>query len=277
MAQRANWKGSLKIAELGCAVALYTAASTAERISLHSINRVTGNRTRREYIDAETGKPVAREDQVKGYELSDGDYILLDPEEISAAVPVPDKVLDIEAFIPCTEVDETYFDQPYYLAPAGPADHEVFGLIRDGLAAAKVVALARTVLFRRMRTLVIRPLDDGLVATTLNFDYEVRPAETAFKSIPAVKVEAEMLDLARHIIRTKTGRFDPSAFDDRYEDALAELVKAKLAGRKIKPRRDKKTAQPVDLLQALRESAQLDRTEKSPQPRGSRSPKRKAG
>lgn len=134
MAPRANWKGTLKIAELACPVALYTAASTSDRIAFHTINRATGNRVRREFVDAETGKLVDREDQVKGYEVSDGEHVLLDPEDIAAAVPDSDKVLTIEAFLPCGEVDDVYFDKPYYLAPADRSGQEAFGLIRDGLA-----------------------------------------------------------------------------------------------------------------------------------------------
>lgn len=228
MPPRANWKGFLKVAELSCPVALYTAASTSERISFHTINRATGNRVRREFVDAETGELVEREDQVKGYELSEGEHVVLAPEEIAAAIPESNKVLAVGAFLPCAEIDNVYFDKPYYLAPADRPGDEAFALIREGLAAAKVAAIARTVLFRRMRTLLMRPHGRGLIATTMNFDYEVRAAEAAFKDIAGVRIEPEMLDLARHIIRTKTGTFDPSQFDDRYEAALEELVKAKL-------------------------------------------------
>lgn len=274
MAPRANWKGILKIAELACPVALYTAASTSDRIAFHTINRATGNRVRREFVDAETGKPVDREDQVKGYEVSDGEYILLDPEDIAGVVPDSDKVLAIEAFLPCGDVDDVYFDKPYYLAPADRLGQEAFGLIRDGLAQKKVAAIARTVLFRRMRTVLIRADGVGLVATTLNFDYEVRSAEAAFKDIPAPKIPDEMLDLARHIIQTKMGNFDPAAFDDRYEAELAELVKAKVEGRKIKSRAAKPRGKVVDLMEALRESAKLgDKPGSVRKPRA----KRKAG
>lgn len=278
MAPRANWKGTLKIAELACPVALYTAASTSDRIAFHTINRATGNRVRREFVDAETGKLVDREDQVKGYEVSDGEHVLLGPEDIAAAVPDSDKVLTIEAFLPCGEVDDMYFDKPYYLAPADRSGQEAFALIRDGLAVKKVAAIARTVLFRRMRTVLIRADGAGLVATTLNFDYEVRSAEATFKDIPAPKIPGEMLDLARHIIQSKMGKFDPGAFDDRYEAALAELVKAKVESRKIKPRAAKPRGQVVDLMEALRESAKMGGKPGSARKlRAKPAPKRKAG
>lgn len=255
MAPRANWKGYIKLGEINCAVALYTAASTSERMSFHLLNRKTGNRLNREFVDSETGRPVDREDQVKGYEVSDGRYVELEPEEVASAVPEADKVLEIEEFVACADIDDTFFDKPYYLAPADGQSAEVFALIHDGLAASRVAAVARTVLFRRFRTLLIRPHRRGLVATTLAYDYEIRPAGEAFDDIPRLKLDTEMLDLAGHIIDTKKGRFDPEAFDDRYEAMLAELVKAKIEGRKTRKRKPPEETRPSDLLDALRRSA----------------------
>jgi DNA end-binding protein Ku len=282
VAARANWKGFLKVAELVCPVALYTAASTSDRISFHMLNRATGNRLHREFIDSETGKPVERDDQVKGYETGDNDYIMLDPDEVASAVPESDKTMNVEAFIACGEIDDIYFDKPYYLAPADRHGQEVFTLIREGMKSRKVAALAQTVLFRRVRTVLIRPHDDGLIATTLNYDYEVRSADETFSEIPAIKLKGEMLELAEHIIKTKSGRFDPSKFDDRYDAALAEVVKAKIEGRKIKPRKPKAEGKVVDLMDALRQSAgsagkpAKSRTRKAPAARKP-APRRKAG
>jgi DNA end-binding protein Ku len=255
VAPRANWKGFLALGELSCAVALYTAASTSERIAFHTINRATGHRVRREFVDRETGKPVEREDQVKGYEVGDGDYVVLEPEEIEAVVPASDKTLKVDAFIACSEVDTAYLDRPYYLAPTDRVAEEVFALIREGLRGKKVAMLARTLLFRRLRTLLIRPHEAGMIASTLNFDYEVRDAADIFRSVPELKIKGEMLDLAEHIIATKRGEFDPRAFDDRYESALAELVQAKVEGRKLPTRKPAKPAPVVDLMEALRQSA----------------------
>ncbi|ODT47032.1 Ku protein [Devosia sp. 63-57] len=255
MAPRANWKGFLKVAELTCPVALYTAASTSDRIAFHTLNRATGHRVRRQFVDSDTGKPVERDDQVKGYEVGSGEYITLDPETVAAAVPDSDKTLDISSFIACSEIDDVYFDKPYYLAPAGHDADEAFALIRDGMSKRQVAALAQTVLFRRVRTVLIRPHGKGLIATTLNYDYEVRSADAAFEDVPDFKLKGEMLELAEHIIKTKRGSFDPAKFDDRYEAALADLVKAKLEGRKIEKRPPPKDDKVVDLMAALRESA----------------------
>lgn len=236
-------------------MALYTAASTSERIAFHTINRATGHRVRRQFVDAETGEPVASDDQVKGYEVVQGEYVVLEPEEVAAVVPESDKTLSISGFVDNADIDDVYFDKPYYLAPSSKPAEETFALVREGLRAKKVAAVARAVLFRRVRTLLIRPHDAGLVATTLKFDYEVRPAKEAFESVPVLNIKGEMLQLAEHIVETKKGTFDPFAFEDRYEAALAELLEAKLAGRKIETPARPKREKVVDLMDALRRSA----------------------
>ncbi|MET0748084.1 MAG: Ku protein [Rhizobium sp.] len=262
MAARASWKGQLTIDALSCSVGLYTAVSSSERLSFHIINRKTGNRVERQFVDSETGKPVEREDQVKGYRLDDGDYLVMEGDELASVIPQSDKILAIESFIGWDDIDKLYFDRPYFLMPVEDDDQEVLALIIEAMHKQKVAALAHAVLFRRYRTLLIRPYEKGLIATMLNFDYEVRSQTEAFEEIPEVKVTGEMLELASHIIDTKKGRFDPSAFDDRYEEALVELVKAKVEGKplpKAKPVKDEKV---VDLMQALRESAGMAKPSK---------------
>jgi len=255
MASRALWKGHLSVGQLSCAVALYAAATTSERVSFHIVNKKTGNRVRREYVDEQTGKAVERNDQIKGYETSKNRYVLLEQEEIASAVPQSDKTLSVDHFIDCGDVDTAYFDKPYFLTPADEDAEEAFAVIREGMRKKKVAALASAVLFRRVRTLLLRPRGCGLLANTLNFDYEVLPAEEAFEDLPDLRIKGEMLDLAKHIIDTKLGAFDPSAFDDRYDAALAELVKAKSEGREIEKPRKKPQGKVIDLMQALRDSA----------------------
>ncbi|WP_374435827.1 Ku protein [Tabrizicola sp.] len=276
MAPRANWKGRIRLGEISIGVALYTAATTSDRVALHMVNRRTGNRLKNEMIDSETGKPVEKDDEVMGYEVDSGDYVLLEQEEIASAVPASDKALPIEAFIPCTDIDTLYFDRPYYLGPSDAASVEAYALLREGMEREGVAALARTVLFRRLRTVMIRPHGAGLIANTLNFDYEVRSAERAFSDIPDLKIEGEMLELAEHIIKTKLGDFDPSAFDDRYEAALADLVKAKLDGRPPPRQKEAPREKVVDLMAALRESAKAAKGRKAPAKDKEKAPRRKA-
>jgi len=252
--QRAQWKGFLKFGEVSAGVALYTAASTSDRIAFNTINKATGNRVNRVFIDSETEELVEKEQQTKGFEIENGHYIIIDPDEVAAAIPESNKTLEVEAFIPCVDVDDVYFDKPYYLTP-DKMGSDAFAALRDGMRKSKVAAIARTVLFRRMRTVLIRPHGKGLIATTLNYDYEVRSSKKAFEEMPKIKIEGEMLDLAKHIIGTKKGEFDPASFDDRYEAALEELVKAKIEGKSVPKRKKVEVSKPNDLLAALRESA----------------------
>jgi DNA end-binding protein Ku len=255
LSPRASWKGFLKIADVTIPVGLYSTASTSDRIALHTINRPTGHRVRREFVDVDTGKAVERDDQVKGYEVAKDEYVSVEADEIAAVIPHGDKTLTVSAFVDLEGVDNLYFDKPYYLAPADRGADENFALVRDGMRKANVAAVAEAVLFRRARTVLVRALDGGLIASTLNYDYEVRSVEQAFSEIPGKEITGEMLDLAVHIIKTKQGAFDPRKFEDRYEDALAELVKLKLEGKAIPKRAQLQSEPTVSLMQALRDSA----------------------
>jgi len=273
MTPRASWKGYLKVGQLVCPVALYTAASTAERVSFHTVDRATGHRLRRQFVDRDTGVEVSRDEQVKGYEVGPEDYVVLEPEELAAAVPEGDKTLAVETFLPCDTIDDLFLDRPYYLAPAAGGG-AVYAMLREGMREADVAALATAVLFRRVRTVLIRPAGRGMVATTLNFDYEVRPEREAFADLPDAEVDDEMLALARHIIETKEGAFDPAAFDDRYEAAVVALVRAKAEGRRIEPPKPRPAAKVIDLMDALRRSAA---EAGAPAPKTGAKTKRKAG
>ncbi|MEW6121908.1 MAG: Ku protein [Pseudomonadota bacterium] len=254
---RASWKGFLTVGALSCRVALYAAASTSERIALHMVNRKTGHRLRRQYVDEETGTVVESDDQVKGYEVSKGEYVTLEGDEVADLVPESTRTIAVNTFLACTDIDTTYLDRPYFLAAVDAPSAEVLGLLAAGLADRKAAALGEAVLFRRVRRLLIRPGLEGnaLLASTLNFDYEVRAADEVFRNLPTAQIPDEMLDLATHIIRSKSGTFDPAALDDRYETALAELVRAKMEGKPLPKPAPRRTEKVVNLLDALRASA----------------------
>jgi DNA end-binding protein Ku len=280
MAARANWKGFLRVGELSCPVALFTASSSSERIAFHIVNRRTGRRVHRQFVDSETGDVVEAANQTKGYQTGDQSYAIIEPEEIAAAIPDSDKTLNVQSFAPCGSIDALYLDRPYYLAPT-EGGGEAFALLREAMRARKVAAIARAVLFRRMRTLLVRPHDNGMIATTLTFDYEIRSAADAFADIPNIAIKGEMLSLAEHIIETKAGNFDAAAFDDRYENALADLVRAKQQGKPIKPKAPVAATNVADLMEALRQSAGAKPAAKKSGRRGQTaaksSGKRKAG
>ena len=162
---RAQWKGFIKFGEVTFGVALYTAASTSERITFNTINKATGNRVNRVFIDSETEDPVPKEKQTKGFEIDNGQYIIIDPEEVAATIPESNKTLEVEAFIPCSDVDDVYFDKPYYLTP-DKMGGDAFAALRDGMKRSNVAAIARTVLFRRMRTVLEEALSPLRSTTT---------------------------------------------------------------------------------------------------------------
>lgn len=255
MAARAVWKGTLTIDGTNIPVALHTAVSGSSKLHFHILNRKTEHRVSRAYIDAETGDKVSNEDLMRGYDTGNGDMIILSPEDIAAAAPEADKTLSVGALIPCDEIDRLYFDRPYYLTPAAPAAAQAYAEFRDTLRKKNAAAVAHAVLFRRLRAVLIRAHGDGLIATLLNFNHEVRSPDAAFEDIPNLKIKGEMLDLAEEIIKRLAGEFDPASFTDRYEDALAELIKAKAEGRKIPAPKKRKAAPKMDLMEALRKSA----------------------
>jgi DNA end-binding protein Ku len=278
MSPRAIWKGLLRLGELNSPVALFAATSSSERIAFHILNRKTGHRIRRQFVDSQTGKPVEAADQTKGYEGADHKYVIVEPDEIAAVIPESDKTLDIQSFISCGAFSELYLNRPYYLAPTDSGG-ELFALIREGMASTQSVAIARAVLFRRLRTVMVRPDGAGMIATTLSFDYEVRPAATAFDDIPKIAIKGEMLKLAEHIITSKAGSFDAAKFDDRYEAALAEVVRAKQAGEPVIARTPAKATNVVSLIDALRQSAggKASPAAKAGKTRAARSRSTKAG
>lgn len=255
MNRRASWKGNLAFADFNCEIGLYSALTSAEKISFNIVNRKTGHRVERQYVDGDTGDPVLREDQVKGYELDNGDHIVIEGDEIARLMPESDKVIRIGHFLPCDEIDKLYFDKSYYLAPTQQGGEEALTLLAKAMEDENVVALGEAVLFRRNRILLIRPSGRALVATTLNFSYEVRSRTAVFKSIPDITFDDEMLELAGHIIEKRAGTFDPADYSDRYNDALAELVKAKIEGREIVRPPARSEDNIIDLKEALRRSA----------------------
>lgn len=255
MTRRAIWKGMLSFGKLSFHVGLYSALSAEEKISFHIVNRKTGNRVERQFVDSETGKPVDRKEQIRGHETEEGDYVTVEADALKALAPESDKMISVRSFIACDDIDKLYFDKPYYLAPSGEDAEDGFRLFALALEKKNSAAFAEAILFRRNRALVIRPHDNTLVATTLHYDYEVRSAKRVFASLKTEVYDDEMLDLAGHIIDTRMGAFDPADYEDRYNHALVSLIRAKLEGRKLEPAKLEEAGNVADLREALRQSA----------------------
>jgi DNA end-binding protein Ku len=255
MAVRSAWKGYLKLSLVTCAVELYNATTYVEKVSFHVINRETGNRVKRQFVDAGSGEPVEEEDQVKGYEVSDGEYLLLEDEEIESVEIESEHTLDLEGFVQRSQIDPVYLDTPYYLAPADEVSEEAFAVIREALEKKKMAGMARIVLHRRERPVLVEPRGRGMLLTTLRFEKLVRADKEVFDGIETVRTDAEMIDLASSIIDRKKTKFDPSKFEDRYEDALLALIKARQAGRKPPVAHPaKRPSNVVNLFDALKKS-----------------------
>ena len=207
-----------------------------------------------------------------------GQYLIVEDEEFEAVQVESTRTIEIDQFVPRNEIDDRYIDSPYYIAPDGQVGQDAFAVIRDTIAKMNMVGIGRVVLTRREHVIALEPRGLGLVGLTLRYPYEVREEQTYFEDIPELKLPKDMLDLASHIVKTKSGHFDPSHFEDRYENALIDLLKKKQAGEKITPVRGAPPPRVVNIMEALRASVDAEK-KKAPAPstRARRPIKKKAG
>jgi DNA end-binding protein Ku len=252
---RAYWKGYLRLSLVTCPIELFPASSQAEKTHFHQINKKTGNRLRQQMIDEDTGKAVDSDEKGRGYELSKGKYVEIEEDELKAVEIESTHTVDIDSFVPRSEIDKRYLDKPYYIAPADKSGAEAFAVIRDAMKDEERVALARIVMAHREHIIALEPLGKGMLGTTLRYDYEVRDEKDYFKGVPSPRLPRDMIKLAKHILETKPGHFNPDKFKDRYENALKKLVKRKAAGKKIEVAEpEEKQGNVIDLMEALRNS-----------------------
>lgn len=258
MAARANWKGYLKLSLVSCPVALYPATSSSSRVRFNTLNRATGNRVKQQYVDPDTQEVVEASDRVKGYEIAKNSYVMLEDEELDAIKIESTHTIDIDSFVPVEQVDRRYLEVPYYIAPEGEVGAEAFAVIRDAMAQKGKAGLGRVVISRRERIVLLEPLGKGIMATVLRYKYEVRAEDSYFEDIPDLELPEEMLDLASHIIERKSGSFDPAAFEDRYENAMVELLNSKESGAPAPTIETRRPSNVVNIMDALRKSIEAD-------------------
>src|SRR3954471_23532169 len=255
MAPRANWKGFLRLSLVTCPVALYPATSESEKVSFNQINRKTGHRIKYSRVDAETGEEVANDDIVKGYKVDTDTYIEVTKDDLEDIALESTHTIDIDEFVPRTDIDSRYLIRPYYLVPDGKVGHDAFAVIRETIRSMNKVAIGRVVLTNREHIIALEPLDNGLMGTLLRYPYEVRSEKEYFDDIQNVKITKDMLDLAKHIVEQKSASFEPEKFDDRYESALIELINQKRSGVKIAAKAAPKTGgNVINLMDALKRS-----------------------
>src|SRR5262252_5074515 len=255
VAPRAYWKGYLKLSLVSCPIALFPATSEREKVSFHQINKKTGSRIKYRKVDAETGDEVESADIIKGYEVGKGQYIEINPEELEAIAIESKRTIEIDEFVPKEQIDELYLNSPYYIVPDGQVGAQAFAVIREAINKKGMVAIGKVVFTSREHIMALEARGKGLMGITLRYPYEIRDEKDYFGDIPSEKVTKDMLELASHIIKTKTGHFHPKKFEDRYEDALKEILRKKEHGEKIDVPREPGSAKVINLMDALRRSA----------------------
>jgi DNA end-binding protein Ku len=257
MAPRSNWKGYLKLSLVSAAIAIYPATSSSEKVRFNTLNRNTGNRLKRQMVDSVTGDVVENDDMVKGYAVGKDQYVTVEDAELSEIAIDSTRTVDIEKFVAKSSIDDRYRDTPYYLAPEDQVGQEAFAVIRDAMKKKKMVGVGRVVMARRERIMTLEPFGKGIMGTLLLYPYEIRGEEPIFEDIPEMKLPEQMVGLAEEIIDRMTGEFEPDKFEDRYEQAMIELIRSKQAG--LPAPKEKPSARPanvVNLMEALRRSVE---------------------
>src|SRR5882757_7031820 len=254
MAPRANWKGFLRLSLVTCPVALYPATSDTEKVSFNQINRKTGHRIKYAKVDADTGEEVAADDIMKGYKVDTDTYIEVSKDELDDIALESTRTIEIDEFVPKSDIDNRYLIRPYYLVPDGKVGHDAFAVIRETIRSMDKVAIGRVVLTNREHIIALEPLENGLMGTLLRYPYEVRSEKEYFDDIQDVKVTKDMLDLAKHIVEQKSGTFEPEQFEDRYESALIDLINQKRNGLPTAKPAPKSSGNVINLMDALKRS-----------------------
>lgn len=268
MAPRAYWKGFLRLSLVSCPIQLFPATTEREKISFNQINKDTGGRIRYRKVDEGTGEEVESSNIVKGYQIDKDQYVEITDEELESITLESKKTIEIDEFVPKSEIDELYNVRPYYIVPDGDVGQEAFVVIRNVIDKMNMVAIGRVVLSTREHVIAMEPRGKGIMGTLLRYPYEVRDEKEYFDEIKDVKISKDMMELAEHIVRTKTGHFDPERFEDQYEGALREIIERKSKGLKIEAPSERVSTKVINLMDALRQSVKAER------PAAKQSPKR---
>ena len=258
MAPRAYWKGFLRLSLVSCPIQLFPATSEREKISFNQINSETGNRIRYRKVDEDTGEEVTQDQIVKGYQVDKGKYVEISDGELEAVALDTTRTIEIDKFVPRSEIDDLFLIRPYYIAPDGKVGQDAFAVIRNIIRQMDMVALGRVVLTSREHVISLEARGKGLMGTLLRYPYEVRNENEYFDDIEDLKLGKDMMDLAAHIVKTKTGHFEPEEFEDHYETALKELIEKKMKGIKIEAPARGEPSKVINLMDALRRSVKSE-------------------
>lgn len=254
ISSRPLWRGHLKLSLVSCPIALYNALTEKDDIHLHFLNPETGNRVRYQSVDAETGDVLERRDLVRGYEFQKDRYVTLTNEEIDELKIESSATMNVEEFVPLEDVAPIYFEGAYFIAPDGEAGMDAYIVIRDALAKSGMFAISRAVISRRERVMAMKPRGKGIIGYALREESDIRPEKDIFKDIENVKVDRDALAIAMKLVEQKKADFDPSKFEDRFENKLRSLIDAKLKGVELEPEEIEESPKVIDLMDALKRS-----------------------
>jgi DNA end-binding protein Ku len=260
----AFWKGYLKLSLVTCPVAMQPAVSDSARLRFHTLNRKTGNRLQRHYVDAVTGKKVDETDQVRGYPRGEEDHVILEGDELDSVALESTRTIDIQEFVPSDRIGWIWYDRPHFLMPDDKVAEEAFSVIRDAMRSTGTVGVARLVLYRRERAVMLAPRGKGIILWTLRYGDEVRDADSHFADLHAPKPDSEALKLVTRLIESRTADWNPKLVEDPVQDRLLEIVESKRKGRKrpSKPKNDvlRNAGKVVSIIDALKRSIAAEKT-----------------
>lgn len=254
----AFWKGYLKLSLVTCPVPMQTAISDSERVRLHKVNRKTGNRVQRQYVDAISGKLVADDDQARGYPRGTDDHVILEEEELDAVALESTRTIDIQEFVPSDRIGWIWLDRPHFLVPDDAVAEEAFAVIREAMRSTNTAGIARLVLYRRERAVMLLPRGKGIIVWTLRYGDEVRDEAEVFAQLGDPKPDGDALQLLRRLIETRTAKWDPKLVEDPVQDKLRALIESRRKGRKTtrkaKDDEPRDTGKVVSIIDALKRS-----------------------
>ena len=260
MALRPYWRGYLKLSLVTCPVQMMPATSESDKVRFHTLNRQTQNRVVSHYVDSVTGKEVRQEDEVKGYQRSEDEYVILEDEELDNVALESTKTIDISTFTPRDDIEWIWLDTPYYLSPNDPVGQEAFSVIRDAMEAQGMVGISRLVISRRERAVMLEPRGKGIVLWTLRYGDEVRDEDSYFEAIGDEKADPEMMPLVQQLIKKQTKDWSPKMVADPVQERLLDIIAEKKKSLK-KPAKAKGKSAPsappdnvVNIMDALKRS-----------------------
>lgn len=258
MAPRPFWKGYLKLSLVTCPVAMTPATTDSEKVRFHTLNRKTHNRVVSQYVDAISGKPVNEEDEVKGYQRGENEFVVLEEEELDAVALESTRTIDIDMFVEADSIGWIWYDKPHYLTPDDPVGEEAFSVIRDAMASSNMVGISRLVLYRRERAVMLQPKGDGIVLWTLRYGDEVRNADDYFDRIDTNKPDPKLMGLVDQLVKERIKPWNPKMVKDPVQDRLLDIIASKKKGRKTpskaKGETEERPSNVVNIMDALRKS-----------------------